>query len=132
VPNVSCFTVTSTISRWLRLSGVELHTDQWAGYKKIGRMCRLHRVVNHDVEFVAADGTHCNGVENAWSLFSRSVIGSIHRISAKHLPRYLDEFDARYNARRENGTFFPRILKQCAGRRLPMKELVAAEGAQSC
>lgn len=119
-------TLVDTLSQWLKLSGVELHTDEWMGYRKLGRLCRVHRVVNHKIEYVAADGTNTNGIENAWSLFARATIGSFHKISTKHLSKYLGEFDARYNARRENGTFFPRILRQCAGRRLSMKELVNA------
>ncbi|HUJ15029.1 MAG TPA: IS1595 family transposase, partial [Thermoanaerobaculia bacterium] len=35
---------------------------------------------------------HTNGIEGAWSLFKRSVVGSYHQVSKKHLDRYLDEF----------------------------------------
>jgi len=117
-----------TLKQWLKFSGVELHTDQWRPYGRVGRLCKTHKTVNHSIEYVTAGGVHNNHVESAWSLFNRSVIGSFHKISVKHLPRYLGEFDSRFNARQENGTYFPRILRQCVGRRLPMNELVNGEG----
>lgn len=125
IRNASGDEIAKAVSGWLKTSGVELHSDKWLGYRKLGQMCKLHRTVDHGIEYVSSEGAHCNAVENAWSLFTRSVIGSFHKISVKHLARYLAEFDSRYNARRENSSFFPRILKQCDGRRLPMKELVA-------
>jgi hypothetical protein len=87
-------------------------------------MCGPHKVVTHADWYVTKDGTHTNGMENAWSLFARSVMGAFHKISVKHLQCYLREFDSRFNARNENGAYFPRLLNQSIGRRLPMKELV--------
>lgn len=120
-----------TLQKWFNPSGVELHSDEWRGYNLIGEKCKEHRTVKHAVEYMATDGTHNNNVESAWSLFNRSVIGSFHKISVKHLPRYLGEFDSRFNARKENGTYFPRIVRQCIGRRLSMKTLVGEPESES-
>ncbi len=103
----------------------ELHTDEFKSYTKIGRLCRNHRIVRHKDRYVAEDGTHTNNIENAWSLFNRAVVGSFHKISTKHLHRYLSEFDSRFNSRRQSSTvFFNRILQQAEGRRLSREELV--------
>ena len=34
-----------------------------------------------------------------WALFKRGVVGSFHGVSRKHLERYLDEFEFRFNNR---------------------------------
>jgi len=76
-----------------------IYTDDWVGYKGIGDVDTKHRVVNHaHKEWVRGD-VHTNTVENVWSLFKRSVIGSYHQVSVKHLPAYLDELEWRYNNR---------------------------------
>jgi hypothetical protein len=48
---------------------------------------------------------HTNTLVNVWSLFKRSIIGSYHQVSTKHLDRYLDEFEFRFN-NRENPYLF--------------------------
>ena len=44
-------------------AGSEVHTDWWLAYKGPGAL-GYHRVVNHRVEFVAADGTHTQRIES--------------------------------------------------------------------
>lgn len=124
VQNLKGRTIAGVLDDWIDLPNSELHTDMWVGYRKIGRMMADHRTVNHDEWYVAPDGTNCNRVENAWSLFARAIMGSFHKISRKHLHRYLDEFDARFNARYEDSTdVFNSILKRADGRVLPQKTL---------
>ena len=43
--------------------------------------------------------THTNTIEGFWSQFKRSVHGTFHCVSPKHLQAYLDEFSFRYNHR---------------------------------
>ncbi len=43
---------------------------------------------------------HTNGVEGVWSILKRSIVGSYHKISAKHLDAYLDELEFRFNNRK--------------------------------
>ena len=50
-------------------------------------------------EWVRGD-VHTNTVEGVFSLFKRSIMGSFHQVSGKHLDRYLDEFEWRFNNRR--------------------------------
>tara|TARA_R110002096_G_scaffold116145_2_gene251686 strand:+ start:112 stop:1029 length:918 start_codon:yes stop_codon:yes gene_type:complete len=124
LPNLKQKTVADAVMPWMDAKGTTLHSDEFLGYDKLGRLCREHRQVNHDEWYVAKDGTHCNAVENAWSLFNRAVIGSFHQISRKHLHRYLSEFDSRFNSRKQGmGKFFDRVLRQSNGRMLPGKTL---------
>ena len=46
-----------------------------------------------------------NGIESAFSLLKRGIMGSWHKISAKHLPAYLDEMTFRFNRRNRSDLF---------------------------
>jgi hypothetical protein len=77
-------------------------TDDFRGYKKVGKLYR-HETVNHiALEYVRKGDPrriHTNSIENFWSLFKRGLIGSYHKVSVKHLRRYFDEFSFRFNNR---------------------------------
>lgn len=82
-------------------AGTEFHTDEWKGYLWLDSSEFAHRTVNHSKEYVTRDGVHTNGCENVWSLFKRGIMGVYHKVSAKYLPLYLDEFAFRFNNRHE-------------------------------
>jgi transposase-like protein len=64
-----------------------------------------HYTVNHiRGEYVRGDIT-TNSIESAFSLFKRGLIGQFHKLSAKHLHRYLAEFEYRFNNRHSNEMF---------------------------
>ena len=42
---------------------------------------------------------HTNGIEGVWSLFKRSIVGTFHKMSLKHVDRYLEELEWRFNNR---------------------------------
>ena len=88
-----------------------IYTDEWAGYNDIGDETTRHETINHsEKEYVRGD-VHTNTVEGVWALFKRGVVGSFHGVSRKHLERYLDEFEYRYN-NRENPYIFRDALKE--------------------
>ena len=74
-----------------------IYTDQMASYRIFDGVFP-HKPVNHVVSFVDGD-IHTNGIEGFWSLLKRGINGAFHHVSAKHLPRYLDEFMWRFNNR---------------------------------
>lgn len=84
-----------------------------------------HRKVDHGSDEWVRGIVHTNTVEGVWSLFKRSVIGSYHQISAKHLPAYLDEMAFRFNNRDNAYLFRDTLLRMIGGERLPYAELVA-------
>jgi transposase-like protein len=78
-------------------------TDDWQGYPKAfleaGINGRKHKTIKHS-EGVYVDGEiTTNGIESAFSLLKRGIVGSWHKVSAKHLPAYLDEMTFRFNNR---------------------------------
>lgn len=54
----------------------------------------------------------------------RSVIGSYHKLSKKHLQAYLDEFAFRFNNRDNPHLFRDTILKLIEADALPYRDLV--------
>lgn len=67
--------------------------DEWAGYKTVGKQYH-HETINHiKLEYVRKGdprNIHTSSIENFWSLFNRGVVGSFHKVSVKHLRRYLE------------------------------------------
>ena len=59
----------------------------------------------------------------------RGIIGSFHQISVKHLPRYLSEFQYRFNARREPELFGKTVRHLLTTDNLPYSKLIAKEAA---
>ena len=79
-----------------------LRTDSFKSYMKPGREYASHEYVNHLDEWVRGD-VHTNTAENYFSILKRGINGVYHHVSEAHLPRYLSEFDFRYNTRTANG-----------------------------
>jgi transposase-like protein len=79
-----------------------LRTDSFPSYKKVGREYASHETVDHNFEYVRGDA-HTNTAENYFSILKRGIDGVYHHVSEAHLPRYLAEFDFRYNHRSGNG-----------------------------
>jgi transposase-like protein len=102
-----------------------IHTDEWWAYKGIGDANTRHETVNHKQdEWVRADA-HTNTVESVWSLFKRSIIGSYHQLSEKHLDAYLDEMAFRFNNRNNPYLFRDTLAALLAGKTLEYKDLIA-------
>ena len=78
-----------------------LMTDEARVYKTPGKEFAGHGSVNHSIkEYVRHGGfIHTNTVEGYFSILKRGITGNYQWVSAKHLKRYLSEFDFRYNTR---------------------------------
>ena len=68
-----------------------------------------------------------NTVEGSFSLLKRGIVGAFHHVSREHLPRYLAEFDYRWNERRSTDVErTAKALTGVKGKRLSYKPLVGA------
>lgn len=69
---------------------------------------------------------HTNTVEGFFSLLKRSMYGTFHAVSKRHLHRYVQEAAFKHNTRgMEDGERVAAVIKQSTGRRLRYKEPVA-------
>jgi transposase-like protein len=101
-------------------------TDEYAGYKAIEKKYD-HETVNHKKEEYVRGDVYTNGVENAWSLFKRSIVGSFHHVSEKHIDRYLNEFDWRFNGRNNPNLYRDTLIRLLESEPMEFKELVEKE-----
>ncbi len=84
----------------------------------------LHKTINHSREYAHGD-VHTNTVESAFSLLKRGIVGTWHKVSAKHLPAYLDEMCFRFNNRKNDFLFRDTMLKLIDSPNLEYKQLTA-------
>jgi hypothetical protein len=61
------------------------------------------------------------------SLLKRSIIGSYHQVSVKHLDAYLDELEHRFNNRKNEYIFRDTLTKLVTAVKLPYSELIKAD-----
>jgi transposase-like protein len=96
-------------------------TDEWPAYKGLNK---THETITHSKgEYVRGD-IHTNSVESAFSLFKRAVVGSFHQVSHKHIDRYLDEFEFRFNNRKNRFMFRDVVRRLLQGEALPYETLI--------
>ena len=113
------------ISAFIKASvqpGATLMTDDYAGYEKVGRDYD-HHVINHSKLQYVVGLTHTNSIENFWSLFKRGLVGQFHKVSEKHLDRYLDEFTYRFNGRDDDRLFQNTLRNLVNGETLTFEKL---------
>lgn len=100
-------------------------TDEWRAYRGIEDADTKHETVDHYKEKWVRGDVHTNSIEGVWSLFKRSVVGSYHQVSAKHLDRYLDEFEFRFNNRKNPFLFRDTLLRLLGADALTYAKLTA-------
>jgi ISXO2-like transposase domain len=102
-------------------------TDEFVAYpfalKRFGVPDSKHRTVAHKAKQYVDGDIHTNTVESAFSLLKRGIMGTWHRISAKHLAAYLDEMTWRFNNRKNPYLFRDTMLKLIHSENLEYKEL---------
>jgi transposase-like protein len=103
-------------------------TDSWPGYTNAVGDAE-HKTVNHMAkEYVRYEDGECvttNTVESAFSLLKRGIIGSWHKISAKHLPAYLAEMEFRFNRRNRSDLFIDTLRHMVTTDPLTFERLTA-------
>ena len=102
-------------------------TDENNQYEGIADHNTRHETVSHTQKEWVRGVVHTNGLEGVWSLFKRSIVGSYHQISVKHLDRYLDEFEFRFNNRENSFLFRDTLLRLLNSTNLEYKNLIAED-----
>ena len=107
----------------------KVYTDQGAGYQG---MPFDHETVNHSVSEYVRDQAHTNGIESFWSMLKRGYQGTYHKMSPKHLDRYVGEFAGRHNDREADTVDqMAGIVSGMAGKRLRYSDLTSDNGLEN-
>ena len=109
--------------------GAVVYTDDAAAYEGIPNP---HESVKHSVNEYVRGMAHTNGIESFWSMLKRAHKGTFHKISPKHLDRYVQEFAGKHNVR-ESGTLAQMrdTVSGLVGRNLLYRDLIADNGLSS-
>jgi len=105
-----------SLARFIRekvqIEGATVMTDEFSGYCRLKYFVK-HETINHQVAYVCGN-IHTNSIESFWAILKRGIVGQYHKVSAKHLGKYIDEFSYRFN-HRKNPEVFALTLSNAVG-----------------
>ncbi len=111
--------------------GAKVYTDEAAVYNAL-KPWYDHEAVNHSVSEYVRGMAHSNGMESFWSGLKRGYQGVYHKMSPKHLERYVSEFAGRHNAREaDTKDQLAGLFARMVGKRLRYRDLTADNGLSS-
>ena len=110
-------------------TGATVYTDEATAYKG---MPFAHEAVKHSTGEYVKGMVHTNGIESFWSMLKRAHKGVYHKISPKHLGRYVSEFAGRHNIRgMDTRDQMSCLVYGMIGKRLTYKMLTMGNGLSS-
>ena len=110
-------------------SGATVYTDEAAAYEGLPFK---HETVKHSVSEYVRGMAHTNGAESFWSMLKRAHMGTYHKLSPKHLDRYVKEFAGRQNMREQDTIDqMASVATGAVGKRLTYDKLIADNGLSS-
>ena len=105
-------------------AGSTVYTDEHKSYQNMAGF--KHEAVKHSVGEYVRDQAHTNGIESFWSLLKRAHTGTFHKMSEKHLQRYVVEFYGRHGVRSmDTKTQMKSVVSALVGKQLAYKDLIA-------
>ena len=135
VPDTRTDTLQEFAKRHIQ-EGATLYSDDATAYSGFDFVTR-HESVKHSVGEYVRGQAHTNGMESFWAMMKRGFHGTTyHRMSVKHLHRYVQEFAGRHPVAmspsgrhniREKDTIeqMQRLFAGMVGKRLMYQELVS-------
>ncbi len=104
-------------------------TDEFASYPKAmieaGVHGRKHKTIKHKDKVYVDGDIHTNTAESAFSLLKRGIVGTWHKLSAKHLQAYLAEMEFRFNRRKNPDLFIDTLRHMVTAPVLTFEKLTA-------
>lgn len=112
--NLTAKTLSSFIREKVQIKDATVITDEFSGYSSLKYFVK-HETINHKVSYVCGN-IHTNSIESFWAILKRGIIGQYHKVSVKHLGKYIDEFCYRFN-NRKNPAVLELTLSKAVGLR---------------
>ena len=82
--------------------------------------------MKHSVSEYVNGQAHTNGIESFWAMLKRGYHGVYHKMSVKHLNRYVNEFTGRHNVRPlDTMKQMEEVVRGMEGKRLRYVDLIA-------
>ena len=106
-------TLMPTINEHVRKRS-RIATDELKAYNYINEVDYTHRTVNHSAKEYVRRQIHTNTIEAFWAWLKRGIEGTHVWVSEKHLPKYLAEFEYRFNLRHRPDLMFDLLLSSFA------------------
>ena len=101
----------------------EVYHDDASAYRDLPF---THAAVKHSINQYVDGKVHTNGIESFWAMLKRGHKGTYHKMSNKHLQRYVDEFAGRHNMRPlDTEAQMQAVVTDMAGKRLKYQDLIA-------
>ena len=127
IPNIKRRTLHDFIARTVKDEAEAIYTDELKSYLGIADHNTRHETVRHSEEEWVVGDVHTNGIEGVWSLFKRSIVGTFHKMSVKHLDRYLEELEWRFNNRNNPHIYRDALLRIVNTGNLTYRRLIDGE-----
>ena len=128
VPNTKSETMSRFIMEHTDPETVMVYTDDALTYHRLPN----HETVKHSVSEYVRGQAHTNGVESFWATLKRAHMGTFHKLSPKHLDRYVRGFSGKHNLRQvDTLEQMRRVTVNLVGKRLKYRELTADNGLPS-
>lgn len=122
LPNTQRPTLQAFVRRNAK-GGSTLYTDEAPSYEGMPEF--RHRSVAHSRGQYVDGEVHTNGIESVWAPLKRAHKGTFHKMSPKHLSRYVTEFVGHHNTRSFDTEDTMRLLALgMVGRRLSWQDLI--------
>ena len=111
--------------------GAMVYTDEAKAYKGLAQDFG-HEAVNHSAKEFVREMAHTNGIESFWATLKRAHAGTFHKISPKHLDRYVGEFAGKHNIRNSDTLDqMGEVVAGMSGKQLRYSDLIADNGLDS-
>ena len=111
--------------------GATVYSDESASYRGLDRDFE-HEAVNHSASEYIRGQAGINGMESFWGGLKRAHKGTFHKISPKHLDRYVGEFAGKHNVRdADTVDQMAALAAGMDGKRLRYQDLIADNGLPS-
>ena len=106
-----------------------VYTDEASAYQGLPF---THEAVKHGAGEYVSGMPHANGIESFWATLKRAKKGTYHKMSPKHLNRYVQEFAGKHNIREaDTASQMQGTVAGMVGRSLCYKDLIANNGLDS-
>jgi hypothetical protein len=90
--------------------GAKVATDDYVAYTALPSHGYPHAAINHSSGEYVRGPIHTNTIEAFWAQLKRGINGTYIHVSEKHLPKYLSEFEYRFNFRKNPRALFDALI----------------------